>query len=268
MMNKNKKQIRIKLKTLIKIVLFIILLALICCVVFLQNNNQNKEKTMVVHKEERTEHERLYFNDKTNPEFMDKAKDDTAKPIIYIYPEQETIVNAKLGNPENLTCTYPKYDEDEGWKVKANPNGDLQEIETGRNLYALYWEGIGTKVYDYSNPKEGFIVEGENTAEFLEEKLEILGLNDREKEEFIVYWLPQMEKNKYNYIRFETKDEIEEEMPLEIEPKPDTVIRVLMDWKALDEKIEIKEQKLESVQRNGYTVVEWGGSIINKNIVK
>lgn len=190
------------------------------------------------------------------------------KPIIYIYPEQETIVNAKLGNPENLTCTYPKYDEDEGWKVIAKPNGDLQDLKTEKNYYALYWEGMGTKVYDYSNPKEGFIVEGENTAEFLEEKLETLGLNDREKEEFIVYWLPQMEKNKYNYIRFETKDEIEEEMPLEIEPKPDTVIRVLMDWKALDEKIEIEEQKLESVQRNGYTVVEWGGSELNTNIVR
>ena len=139
---------------------------------------------------------------------------------------------------------------------------------TGRNLYALYWEGIGTKVYNYLKPEEGFVIEGENIAEFLEEKLEILGLNDREKEEFIVYWLPQMEKNKYNYIRFETKEEIEAEMPLGIEPKPDTVIRVLMDWKALDEKIEVKEQKLEKTEREGYTVVEWGGSELKENIVR
>ena len=106
---------------------------------------------------------------------------------------------------------------------------------------------------------EGFVVRGEDTAAFLEEKLAILGLTDREAEEFIVYWLPKMEKNKFNYIRFATKKEIEEYMPLKVTPTPDTTIRVAMVAKALDEPIEIKEQKLESVMRKGFTVVEWGG---------
>ena len=39
-------------------------------------------------------------------------------------------------------------------------------------------------------------------------------------------------------------------------------------WKALDEKIEIEEQKLEKVNREGFTVVEWGGSILNESIIK
>ena len=191
---------------------------------------------------------------------------EVAKPIIYIYPKKETNVSVKLGNSEYLTCTYPKYTDE--WNVKSEPNGNLEDLDTGRKLYSLYWEGICPKEYNYENAKEGFIIEGEKTAEFLEEKLEILGLNEREAEEFIVYWLPQMEKNKYNYIRFETKEEIDKEMPLEIEPKPDTIIRVLMDWKALGEKIEIKEQKLEKANREGFTVVEWGGSILNESILK
>ena len=37
------------------------------------------------------------------------------KPIIYIYPTEETKVSVKVGYPENLTCTYPKYDENEGY---------------------------------------------------------------------------------------------------------------------------------------------------------
>ena len=49
-----------------------------------------------------------------------------------------------------------------------------------------------------------------DVIKFLEEKLGILGLTEREAEEFIVYWLPLMEKNKYNYIRFETLEEINE----------------------------------------------------------
>lgn len=49
-------------------------------------------------------------------------------------------------------------------------------------------------------------------------------------------------------------------MPLNIEPKPDTIIRIVMDFKGLNRPIEIEEQKLEQVEREGYTVVEWGGS--------
>ena len=148
------------------------------------------------------------------------------KPIIYIYPENEINVKIKLKNKEKLTCTYPKYEDE--WNVKAKPNGELIDEKTNRKLYALYWEGFNTNKQDF---KEGFVVEGERTSEFLEEKLEILGLNQREAEEFIIYWLPQMEKNKFNYIRFETLEEINENMPLEITPIPDTLIRINMVFK-------------------------------------
>ena len=179
------------------------------------------------------------------------------KPIIYVYPEEEKEVKIKVKNPEKLTCTYPKYVD--GWNVLAKPNGDLVDLKTNRKLYALYWEGLNTTKHDF---EDGFIVEGENVTKFLEEKLEILGLNEREAEEFIVYWLPLMEKNKYNYIRFETMKEIEENMELEIDPKPETLIRINMEFKPLRKPIDIKEQKLERVERKGYTVVEWGGTKI------
>lgn len=51
-------------------------------------------------------------------------------------------------------------------------------------------------------------------------------------------------------------------MPLTIEPKPQTTIRVLMTFKALDKEIKVKEQKLTKVERNGYTIVEWGATIL------
>jgi len=177
------------------------------------------------------------------------------KPIIYIYPEVETKVEVRLGKPEKLTCTYPKYEN--SWNVIAKPNGNLIDAKTGRNLYALYWEGKDNKILDMS---EGFVIKGEDSIDFLEEKLEILGLTEREAEEFIIYWLPKLEKNKYNFIRFETIKEIEENMPLSIVPKPDSLIRVMMNFKGLSEAIEVEEQKLVTPSRNGYTVVEWGGT--------
>lgn len=179
-----------------------------------------------------------------------------AKPIIYIYPEEETEVIVKIKNEDKLLHTYPKY-ESEGWKVMAEPDGILTDLKTGRKLYSLYWEGKNTYKPNY---KEGFVVKGEDTAKFLEEKLEILGLNEKESEEFIIYWLPQMESNNYNYIRFENAEELNKEMPLEITPKPDTLIRINMEFKSLLFPINVKEQQLEKVERKGYTVVEWGGT--------
>ncbi len=185
--------------------------------------------------------------------------DVSDKPVIYLYPEEETEVIVKVGAEEKLTCTYPKY-ESSGWRVLAEPNGKLTDLKTGRELYCLYWEGKNTT---RRNTNEGFVVKGEDTASFLEEKLEVLGLNVKEAEEFIIYWLPQMEKNKYNYIRFETQEEINENMPLNVMPKPDTVIRITMEWKALTKPIEVEEQKLERApKREGFTLVEWGGTIL------
>ena len=135
----------------------------------------------------------------------------------------------------------------------------MKKKKKGRNLYALYWEGKNT---ERTKAEEGFVVKGEDTISFLEEKLEILGLNEREANEFIIYWLPKLENNKYNYIRFETEEEINRNMPLYINPKPESLIRVMMEYKPLNKKIEVKEQKLETPKREGYTVVEWGGTEI------
>lgn len=180
------------------------------------------------------------------------------KPIIYLYPTSEQTVSVKLGYPDKLTHTYPKYED--SWEVVAKPNGDLTDLKTGKGLYSLYWEGINSSAK--SNISEGFCVKGEDTAAFLEEKLAILGLNERESEEFIIYWLPKLESNKYNLIRFETMEEINNNMPLDISPTPDTLIRVLMEFKGVDSYVEIPEQKLDSPARTGFVAVEWGGTEI------
>ena len=185
------------------------------------------------------------------------------KPVLYFYPKTETNVSVKLGNPESLTVSYPEYDSDTGWNVLARPNGDLTDLSTGRNLYSLYYE---SSLLDnsFNVESDGFIVSREDTVSFLEDKLARLGLNEHEAEEFIVYWLPKLQQNNYNYIRFATIDEINNAMPLDINPNPDTVIRVLMTYKGLDKPIDgITEQQLPTTPtRDGFTVVEWGGSEI------
>ena len=180
------------------------------------------------------------------------------KPIIYLYPTEDTEVSLKLLKDKNLTCSYPKYKDE--WKVLAKANGDLKDLKTNRQLYSLYYESKSDIKFGVEN--EGFVVKGEDTISFLEEKLDILGLTEREAEEFIVYWLPKLEANKYNYIRFATIDEINENMPLEISPNPDTLIRVLMTFKGLESPIDVQKQKLKTPNRTGFVAVEWGGTEI------
>ena len=176
------------------------------------------------------------------------------KPIMYIYPTEEMDLTVKLKNNNLLTHTYPKYND--AWNIHVKTNGEIYDYNTNRSYYALYWEAIdNTKI----NTNEGFVVEGKNTIKFLEDKLEYLGLNKMEINEFIVYWIDKLENNKYNYIRFRNINEVNNYMPLEFSKKPDTLIRIIMDYKPLKEKINVKEQVLEKNTRSGFTVVEWGG---------
>ncbi len=171
------------------------------------------------------------------------------KPVIYIYPETETDVTVTLDYIGRLTHTYPKYDG--GWRVTAHPDGTLYD-ENGREYYCLFWEGADHVRYDMS---EGFCVKGEDTAAFLEDALPKLGLNAREANEFIIYWLPQMENNEYNLISFQDKT-YTDAAKLYVDPTPDTLIRVFMTWKALDAPVEVTPQTLTSPERVGFTVVE------------
>ncbi len=183
---------------------------------------------------------------------------ETKKPVIYLYPEEPTKISISLSSPERITCSYPKLEDT--WHVKADPNGTLTDLETGRNLYCLYYEAIANNEFKVQD--DGFVVESEDIAAFLEEKLSILGLNEREAEEFIIYWLPELEKSPYNYIRFAESSEIENEMRLEINPKPDTLVRILMTYKGLDKPINVFDQDLTSPKREGFVAVEWGGTEI------
>ena len=175
------------------------------------------------------------------------------KPVIYLYPETETDVSVKLLLDGKLTCTYPAYNT--GWKVTASPDGTLTDAK-GQTYTYLYWEGETNAQWDMT---EGFCVKGEDTAAFLEEALEKLGLNRKEANEFIVYWLPLMEQNPYNIISFQT-DIYTDAAALKIDPAPDTLIRVFMAWKASDAFAELPEQELTAPERSGFTVIEWGGT--------
>ena len=184
------------------------------------------------------------------------------KPVIYLYPETPTEVSVVLTLNGRLTCTYPDYEA--GWKgFTAHPDGTLLFPNglspAGREYYCLYWEGMQAAEWDFSR---GFCVKGEDTAAFLEWALAEQGLTPREANEFIIYWLPLMQENPYNVISFQTEAYTSAAV-LEVAPAPDTTIRVMMAYYPASEAVEIAPQHFETPVREGFTVVEWGGSRVD-----
>ena len=177
------------------------------------------------------------------------------KPVIYLYPEETTEISVKLDYNGTLTTTYPQYID--GWQVTAESDGTIHY--NGREYYCLFWEGISNVNYSLD---KGFCIKGEDTEEFLEKALKEMGLTDKEANEFIIFWLPKMENNAYNIISFQ-EEIYTENAQLTVSPAPDTLIRVFMAWKSSDTFVEIEPQELSAPERNGFTVIEWGGSELN-----
>lgn len=195
-----------------------------------------------------------------NPDTKEVARYDLdyigayAKPVLYLYPKKNnTKVTVSFENSSLLTTTYPKYNKE--WKVVANKNGDLYD-KSGRYYYGLYWEESGANKVDFST---GFYVEKDDALKFLEEKLDKIGLTQREANEFIMYWLPILEKNGKNLVYFELTEERDSYNKINISPKPDSILRMAIHVKKVDQKVDIKEEKLTKFKRSGFAAVEWGG---------
>jgi CarboxypepD_reg-like domain len=177
------------------------------------------------------------------------------KPVIYLYPQDTTQVSVQIAYDGQLLHTYPRYGTS-GWTMTAHPDGTLTD-KSGRNYYALYWEGSKA----FGAPLScGTVVSANSTIPFLENALSVYGLNEREANEFIMYWLPQLEKNPYNLIHFSSQ-EYDNEIPLIISPQPDVIIRLMMTVVPLSCFIEFPSQILPvtTPNRKGFCVVEWGG---------
>ena len=195
------------------------------------------------------------ISDIINVREIDPNSSDPAKPVIYLYPKKTMDISVQLKiKKSKFTTIYPKFNGKNTWNVKAKPNGNI--LINDKTYPYLFWEAHSYAPYDIN---EGFVVSGENAEKFLEEKLEILGLNEKEKTDFITYWLPVLLKNKLSLCSFQSKYYLDS-FELNVTPKPDSLIRVFLMIKKLDAPINIKEQKLISNERKGFTVIEWGGS--------
>jgi len=175
------------------------------------------------------------------------------KPVVYLYPTKTTKVSVKVD--ANITNSIPEYNN--GWNVIAQPNGTLTNSDNA--IYKnLFWEGIGKSYPDISS---GIIVKQTDLKDTVINNLKQLGLNNQERSDFLEYWLPRLPKKPYVRLTWFGTNQVNKIAPLTISPSPDTVIRIFLDSEGLNQPIQIPTEKLASIPRKGFTVVEWGGLI-------
>lgn len=183
------------------------------------------------------------------------------KPVIYLYPKDVQPVEIRHDFKGRLLTTFPEYRD--GWTVIASPSGDLLNTKDNRHYQYLFWDGIYDFPPEHYRFASGFAVKKEDYAAFLQEKLRQIGLNGREINDFIVYWLPEMNKYQNCFVHFRINDNIDGSSILTVNPQPQTMIRVFMEFYGFDvwdDRPRMPEQKLPSILRQGFTLVEWGGS--------
>lgn len=187
-----------------------------------------------------------------NMEYQPMA--ECGKPVIYLYPQSTHEISVKLSPVGGFSYTEPEYNQ--GWDVLATPEGQLTNLSDGKNYPYLFWEGTGGF---YQTPTKGFVVAKADVHKFLKEKLAQAGLNEKETADFTEFWEPKMQSAPYFFVTFMGNSVMDKLAPLSISPKPDTIIRVLMDYKPLEQPIAVEDQTIRTPKRIGFTVVEWGG---------
>lgn len=192
----------------------------------------------------------------TRTDYLSMA--ECGKPVIYLYPQKTENINVKLNPVGGFTYSEPAYNS--GWNVISDPKSNITNLADGKNYPYLFWEGRGGL---YQMPEKGFVIKHADVHEFLHLKLHELGLNQKESADFMEFWEPKMQSAPYYFITFMGNSVMDELAPLSVSPKPDTVIRILMDFKPLEKPINVEGFNIRTPERKGFTVVEWGGVLRN-----
>ena len=179
---------------------------------------------------------------------------ECGKPVIYLYPQQTERISVEVNPAGGMSESEPAYNQ--GWNVVSDSNSNITNLADGQIYPYLFWEGRGGL---YQTPQKGFVVPQSGVHQLLEDKLSAFGLNQKERSDFEQFWEPKMQSKSYYFVTFMGNDIMDQIAPLNISPKPDTIIRVLMDFTPLDQPISAEGYNIRTPQRKGFTVVEWGG---------
>lgn len=170
------------------------------------------------------------------------------KPNIYLYPEQECMVDVHIEPNGKITKSIPDYGM--GWNVNVTPQGLIDD-----QYNFLFYEAQ----VDVITPPEGWCVVQADLENFFAKLLTEYGLSEMEIRDFIEYWTARLTDSQYYTIHPLLNEAIDQVCPISINPTPDNLLRLWFVFVPQNDSVKLDTPVIPEFQRNGFYVVEWGG---------
>ena len=195
------------------------------------------------------------------------------KPVIYCYSDQPIEATLTVIAKGEITFTYPGNEP--SWNVVVSPEGMTNSADQ-RSYPYLFWEATTSHLELRKVDEEIYsdVVEKNDVVDYFEIALTALGLNEKERTDFITFWAPQMLNSEHFLINWVIDEQCNAVIgALNVEPKPDNFRRIYMLYAPVDkedisnylsDKNSLGTDTVTPIQRNGFTVIEWGGAELNR----
>jgi internalin A len=173
------------------------------------------------------------------------------KPNIYLYPQTTCNLSVALEFPMggSILQSVPLYTG--GWNVSVEPSGKIDQLYD-----YLFYESKNPDMYQYQS---GWVVSRDTLTSFFSNNLHLAGFTQREKNDFIEYWIPRLIDYPYYTIYPQCADEIGKTIQLKISQSPDNMLRLFYVIKGTTNKDSILPAPIiPQFKRNGFVVAEWG----------
>jgi hypothetical protein len=182
-----------------------------------------------------------------------------SKPAIYLYPQKTEDVGILLAPRGGwISKSIPSYDFKKGWHVRAEPDGT---IKSNNNSYPyLFYEAM---LPAPKMPDQFVGLDGQNMKAGLFTLGKKLSLSDKEAQDLADYWAEKLEPAPYYQVGLMDAGEINKIEPLNIKPAPESILRIRLVFKKSNERPNDNFTVPSPFNRQGFTLVEWGGFVLN-----
>lgn len=244
--------------------------------------NKKSEKITKVSKSDLPFFKMIKLNDNWN--YLVYLKDwykiesiaEMCKPVVYYYGKdnEKNTLTLNLKEKDYFTKLIPQLDKNSSWNFEIKDS----KIKVDNKKYDYLYYSLATVWYNHN--MNWWIVKWSDIVSFFNDKLAKINFNEVEQKDFIDFWKNEYKQDKYYFISFKYKEDLDKIVALNFSKKPDVEFRVLLDsyelesyneklnWKYLyskDDNSKFDDFLIKKFDRSwkGTKVFEWGWVLRN-----
>lgn len=148
------------------------------------------------------------------------------KPVVYTYDqlERNNELTVTLPPQSRFTKLIPYFTTGQTWEFSTDKLSTITVKD--QSFPYLYYSTLRK---EYKNNKHGRTVKYDDIEQFLSQKLDAMNFNQKEKADFLEYWLPEFQPGFIYSISFKFNEEFAPYAQLDFKIKPEKIFRVFME---------------------------------------